>query len=394
MSKSLKLYAATALGIGATLTLSVMLAERNIAPMPENPPLLGRLPDPAPASPAPAPESGLIAAAHADEAGDTPTFGIGREALPEELAAWDLDVSPDGTGLPEGSGDVATGEALFVERCAACHGDFAEGVGNWPALAGGEGTLADADPVKTVGSYWPYLSTTWDYVHRSMPFGNAQTLTADETYAITAYILYSNWIVDEDFTLSRDTFGEVEMPNADGFIVDDRPETEYSKWRAEPCMEDCKDGVEITKRASTLDVTPKDDFDVNPITGTEVAVAIEPDPQPEAQAPEQAASPDPELVAAGEKVFRQCKACHQVGEGASNRVGPQLNGILGRDIAAAEGFRYSGAMEDMEGTWDDDRLAEFLADPRGTVRGTRMAFAGLRDEADIAAVIAYLHSFE
>ena len=394
MSKSLKLYAATALGIGATLTLSVMLAERNIAPMPENPPLLGRLPDPAPASPAPAPESGLIAAAHADEAGDTPTFGLGREALPEELAAWDLDVSPDGTGLPEGSGDVATGEALFVERCAACHGDFAEGVGNWPALAGGEGTLADADPVKTVGSYWPYLSTTWDYVHRSMPFGNAQTLTADETYAITAYILYSNWIVDEDFTLSRDTFGEVEMPNADGFIVDDRPETEYSKWRAEPCMEDCKDGVEITKRASTLDVTPKDDFDVNPITGTEVAVAIEPDPQPEAQAPEQAASPDPELVAAGEKVFRQCKACHQVGEGASNRVGPQLNGILGRDIAAAEGFRYSGAMEDMEGTWDDDRLAEFLADPRGTVRGTRMAFAGLRDEADIAAVIAYLHSFE
>lgn len=394
MSKSLKLYAATALGIGLTLTLSVMLAERNIAPMPENPPLLGRLPDPAPASPARAPESGLIAAAHADEAGDTPTFGLGREALPEELAAWDLDVSPDGTGLPEGSGDVTTGEALFVERCAACHGDFAEGVGNWPALAGGEGTLADADPVKTVGSYWPYLSTTWDYVHRSMPFGNAQTLTADETYAITAYILYSNWIVDEDFTLSRETFGEVEMPNADGFIVDDRPETEYSKWRAEPCMEGCKEGVEITKRASTLDVTPKDDFDVNPITGTEVAVAIEPEPEAESQAPEQAASPDPELVAAGEKVFRQCKACHQVGEGASNRVGPHLNGIPGRDIAAAEGFRYSGAMEDMDGTWDDDRLAEFLADPRGTVRGTRMAFAGLRDEADIAAVIAYLHSFE
>ncbi|GGA93455.1 c-type cytochrome [Allosediminivita pacifica] len=401
MSKSLKIYAATALGIGLTLTLSVMLAERNIAPMPEDPPLLGRLPDPAPASPAPPPESGLIAAAHADEAGESATFGIGREALPEELAAWDLDVSPDGTGLPEGSGDVATGEELFVERCAACHGDFAEGVGNWPALAGGEGTLADEDPVKTVGSYWPYLSTAWDYVHRSMPFGNAQTLTADETYAITAYILYSNWIVEEDFTLSRDTFDEVEMPNADGFIVDDRPETEYAKWRAEPCMEACKDGVEIIRRATSLNVTPEDDFDVNPVTGGafEAASASVPEPEPETAPeatsdPEPEAGPDPALVAEGEKVFRQCKACHQVGEGAANRVGPHLNGILGRDIAAAEGFRYSGAMEDMEGTWDDDRLAEFLADPRGTVRGTRMAFAGLRDEADIEAVIAYLHGFE
>ena len=400
MSKSLKIYAATALGIGFTLTLAVNFADRNITPIPDNPPLMGRLPDPiiraSQDRAGDKAEGGLIAAARAEDEGESPTFGIGREALPEELAAWDLDVRPDGTGLPEGSGDVATGEALFVERCAACHGDFAEGVGNWPALAGGEGTLADADPVKTVGSYWPYLSTTWDYVHRTMPFGNAQTLTADETYAITAYILYSNWIVDEDFTLSRDTFGDVEMPNADGFIVDDRPETEYGKWRTEPCMEDCKDGVEITRRASTLDVTPKDDFDVNPITGTEVAVAIEPDPEPEpeAQAPEQAASPDPELVAQGQKVFRQCKACHQVGEGATNRVGPHLNGILGRDIAAAEGFRYSGAMAKMDGTWDDDRLAEFLADPRGTVRGTRMAFAGLRDEADIAAVIAYLHSFE
>ena len=113
-------------------------------------------------------------------------FGLGRPALPEEIAAWNLDVHPDGTGLPDGSGDVLTGEEVFADKCAACHGDFAEGVDNWPKLAGGMGTLADKDPLKTVGSYWPYLSTTWDYVNRSMPFGNAQSLTPDEVYAMVA----------------------------------------------------------------------------------------------------------------------------------------------------------------------------------------------------------------
>ena len=124
-------------------------------------------------------------------------FGLGRPALPEEIAAWDVDIRPDGTGLPRGRGDVATGEEVFTEHCSACHGDFAEGVDNWPELAGGQGTLADEDPVKTVGSYWPYLATVWDYVNRSMPYGAAQTLTSDQIYAIVAYILYSNDLVDE-----------------------------------------------------------------------------------------------------------------------------------------------------------------------------------------------------
>ena len=123
-------------------------------------------------------------------------YDLGRPALPEEIAAWDLDVHPDGTGLPAGQGSVKDGERLFSARCAACHGEFAEGVGNWPELAGGEDTLADKDPVKTVGSYWPYLSTVWDYVHRSMPFCDAQSLSDDEVYAITAYILYSNYLVE------------------------------------------------------------------------------------------------------------------------------------------------------------------------------------------------------
>ena len=183
-------------------------------------------------------------------------FGLGRLATEAEVAAWDLDVSPDGTGLPAGSGSVEAGEELFSAQCASCHGEFAEGVDNWPKLAGGDDTLADEDPVKTVGSYWPYLSTAWDYVHRSMPFGGAQVLSADETYAIVAYILYSNNLVEEDFVLSNENFLEVKMPNAEGFIVDDRPETEYAKWRGEPCMQDCKADVEITMRATVLDVTP------------------------------------------------------------------------------------------------------------------------------------------
>src|SRR6056297_3318024 len=166
-------------------------------------------------------------------------YGLGREALPEEIAAWDIDVRPDGQGLPVGTGDVWTGDEVFVEKCAVCHGDFGEGAGRWPQLAMGFGTLEGQDPVKTVGSYWPYLSTVWDYVHRAMPFGEAQSLTDDEVYALVAYILYSNYVVDDDFTLSNENFTEVVMPNAGGFFMDDRAEAEYPAFTAEPCMENC-----------------------------------------------------------------------------------------------------------------------------------------------------------
>jgi len=325
-------------------------------------------------------------------------YDLGRPALPEEIAAWDVNIMPDGRGLPEGSGDVWTGEEVFIENCAFCHGDFAEGAGNWPALAGGDGTLADEDPVKTTGSYWPYLSTVWDYVNRSMPYGNAQSLSPDDVYAITAYILYSNFLVDDDFVLSKENFADVEMPNADGFIVDNRAETEYAIWRGEPCMENCKDAVEITMRAAVLDVTPVEEKPGE----AEEASAPAPEEQPvetAAAAPDPepaAATPDPELVATGEKVFRQCKACHMVGEGAKNRVGPPLNGVVERPAGAVDGFSYSSAMESMAAdglVWDDESLAAFLADPRGYVKGTSMGFAGLRSDEEIEAVTAYLSSF-
>lgn len=320
-------------------------------------------------------------------------LGLGRTATPEEIAAWDHDIAPDGTGLPVGSGDVFTGEEVFVEKCAVCHGDFAEGVGNWPKLAGGEDTLADKDPVKTVGSYWPYLSTVWDYVHRSMPFGGAQTLTDDEVYAIVAYILYSNYIVEDDFVLSNENFLDVEMPNADGFIVDDRETAEKAFWNPEPCMENCKDSVEITMRAAVLDVTPDVEEDA---PATEAAATSEPAAE---ATPAKPAAPalDIALVADGEKVFKKCKACHQVGEGASNRTGPALNGIVGNPMAAAEGFRYSKAIQAMaeDGmVWDEANLTAFLAKPKSFIKRTKMSFGGLRKEDDIKAVIEYLKSFD
>lgn len=183
-------------------------------------------------------------------------LGLGRAATPDEVAAWDIDIRPDGAGLPEGAGNVTDGEEIFSERCAYCHGDFGEGVDRWPVLAGGQGTLTSARPVKTIGSYWPYLSTVWDYVHRAMPFGDAQSMEPDEVYAVVAYLMYLNDLVDEDFELSKANFQEVRLPNEENFFMDDRTETPVFKAR-EVCMENCKPEVTITKRAAVLDVTPE-----------------------------------------------------------------------------------------------------------------------------------------
>lgn len=314
-------------------------------------------------------------------------LGLGRDATPEEVAAWDIDVRPDGAGLPEGRGDVATGEALFIEQCAVCHGDFAEGVDRWPVLAGGQSTLKDDRPVKTVGSYWPYLSTVWDYVHRAMPFGNAQSLTDDEVYAMTAYILYSNDLVDDDFELSHENFAEVRLPNEDNFFMDDREQSPIFTNR-EACMENCKPEVKITMRAAVLDVTPETEGDDGAASES-------------AEVTEVAAAPaelvlDEALVAAGKKVFKKCQACHQVGADAKNKVGPQLNGIVGAPVGAVEGFKYSKAAKAKaeEGVvWDAAALDAFLTKPRAWMKGTRMSFAGLKKEEDRAAVIEFLKSY-
>ena len=186
-------------------------------------------------------------------------LGIGRTPTPEEIAGWDIDVRPDGAGLPLGKGSVKDGEALYLERCASCHGEFGESAGRWPILSGGAGTLAGHDPVKSVGSYWPYASTVLDYIRRSMPYGNAQSLTNDELYAVTAYVLYLNDIIKEDdFELSNENFATIKLPNEANFFDDDRETAEKTFWKKDPCMANCVPGeAKVIGQARALDVTPE-----------------------------------------------------------------------------------------------------------------------------------------
>jgi len=191
---------------------------------------------------------------------DTPrNYGVGHTATPEQIAGWDIDVLPGGQGAPAGQGSVKAGEKIYLDKCAACHGEFGESAGRWPPLAQGKGTLASHDPVKTVGSYYPYLSSVFDYIRRAMPFGDAQSLSNDELYAVTAYVLNLNDVVDDKFVLSRATWGQVKMPNQGGFFDDDRDKVEKVFWNAKPCMKDCRPPVKVTGRARAIDVTPEDE---------------------------------------------------------------------------------------------------------------------------------------
>jgi cytochrome c len=184
-------------------------------------------------------------------------LGVGRTPLPAEIAAWDIDVRPDGKGLPKGRGTVREGEVIYQERCATCHGEFGEGAGRWPELAGGAGSLTAERPLKTVGSYFAHVSTVFDFVRRAMPFGNAQSLTPDETFAVVAYVLSLNDVVtDEAFELNERNLATLHLPNENGFYDDDRLVAERSFWTTPACMTDCKTEVHITGHAAVLDVTP------------------------------------------------------------------------------------------------------------------------------------------
>lgn len=204
----------------------------------------------------------LIASAQKMAAG-TPTkasakLGLGRPALPEEVKAWDTDVRPDGVGLPVGKGTAKQGDEIFQAQCASCHGEFGQGEGRWPVLAGGAGTLKADRPDKTVGSFWPDLSTVFDYIKRAMPYGNARSLSNDDIYALTAYLLTMNDIIkDENFELNEKNFTSIKMPNAAAFYDDDRETTEKKFWNKEPCMKDCRSAQpKVIGRAISVDVTP------------------------------------------------------------------------------------------------------------------------------------------
>ena len=183
-------------------------------------------------------------------------FNLGKIATAEEVAGWDIDVRPDGLGAPVGTGNAIDGEEVYADLCAACHGDFGEGIDRWPELVGGEGSLNTHDPLKTTGSYWPYASTLYDYIYRAMPFGEAQSLSYDETYQIVAFLLYMNDIIEDDFDLSHENLGAIVMPNRDGFFMPD-PRPDAQPVSAEPCMNNCNVATSIMGRARDIDVTPE-----------------------------------------------------------------------------------------------------------------------------------------
>lgn len=267
-------------------------------------------------------------------------FGYGKDASIEEIAGWDIDIRPDGLGLPPGGATPEDGEMLYEDKCALCHGSFGEGVGRYPVLAGGEGTLTEPRPEKTVGSYWPYASTLWDYIHRAMPFAEPESLGDEEVYAITAYVLYLNDLVDYEFELNQDSLASIEMPNKDGFFFDDRPDTAN-----EFCMSNCKDPATIT------------------IT-SEPTLTDEP-------AAEVASAPVVEM-SRGESTYQQaCAMCHAAGVADAPIIGEQgawAERIAeGRDVLISSSINGKGFMPPKGGQTqlsDEDVIAavDFMID--------------------------------
>ena len=160
-------------------------------------------------------------------------YGIGRAATPAEISGWNIDVDRDGYNLPPGSGSVNHGREVFDQQCAACHGAKGEG-GVGDRLVGGQGTLATPNPVRTVGSYWPYAPTLFDYIRRAMPQNAPQSLSNEEVYAVSAYILHLNGLLPAEATLDAKSLSAIKMPNRNMFVGDSRPDVKNPA-----CMTDC-----------------------------------------------------------------------------------------------------------------------------------------------------------
>jgi len=159
-------------------------------------------------------------------------FNFGETVSAEEVGKIAIAIPADGAGLPSGKGDYAAGKEFYAAACAACHGDKLQGVAGLPnmpsgaalRLIGGRGTLTSQKPTVTVESYWPYATTLFDYIRRAMPYTAPGSLSADEVYALSAYILAEGKIIDRSAVLDATTLPKIEMPNRDGFIADPRPE--------------------------------------------------------------------------------------------------------------------------------------------------------------------------
>ena len=165
----------------------------------------------------------ILLCASASTARAQTSYGIGRPATAAEIAGWNIDIGRDGSNLPQGSGSVSHGREVFVQQCASCHGDKGEG-GIGDRLVGGQGTIGTAKPVRTVGSYWPYAPTLFDYIRRAMPQNAPQSLSDEDVYAVSAYILNLNGLVGDDAVLDATSLATVKMPNRDKFVGDARPD--------------------------------------------------------------------------------------------------------------------------------------------------------------------------
>lgn len=247
-------------------------------------------------------------------------YGFGKTATAEEIQGWDIDIRPDGMGLPAGEGSVADGEVLYEQLCATCHGLFGEGEGRWPVLAGGEDTLTEERPVKTVGSYWPYASTLYDYIRRAMPFTAPRSLSDEQTYQLSAYVLYLNEIVDEDFVANKETLAAVEMPNQEGFFVDPRPDVSNTR-----CMENCADPSKLQVVGTLQGITPVGHF----VEGADAPAASHHEQEQKerqmhgeesAEQGHQAALSD-SAVAGRDTYDNACQACHNSGIAGSPKFG-------------------------------------------------------------------------
>lgn len=246
-------------------------------------------------------------------------YGFGKPATSAEIRGWDIDVRPDGRGLPPGRGSVAEGQVLYDAKCASCHGTFGES-NDYLVIAGGVGTLGSDAPIRTTGSKLNHATTLFDYIRRAMPFQAPQSLTDDQVYALTAYVLNLNDILPADASLDAKSILAVKMPNRDGFTTnhgfmtrDGKPDT-----RNVACMRDC---VAVVRLSSEMPEHARDAHgnlaeQARSIGTGGVAVA--------------AAAPAKAITGADLAKQSACTACH----GTANRiVGPSF-----REIAA----KYAG----------------------------------------------------
>ena len=195
---------------------------------------------------------GLAVSTSAAQTPGTGKFGLGKPATADEIAGWDIDVRPDGTGLPRGRGSVADGQAIYDAKCASCHGTFGES-NSYLQIAGGVGTLASDSPIRTTGSKLNYATTLFDYIRRAMPFNAPQSLTTDEVYALTAYVLNLNDIVGADAVFDQDSLPGLKLPNRDGFTTahgftrrEGKPDTANAA-----CMKNCVSEVRLSSEMPT-----------------------------------------------------------------------------------------------------------------------------------------------